>query len=67
MLEYLISSANILGLAGCFYAAYVMARARHAPKIRTTKARATTQITNYCFANRAPTTISDVTGLSLPA
>ena len=27
MLEYLISSANVLGLAGCFYAAYVIARA----------------------------------------
>ena len=27
MLEYLISSANVLGLAGCFYAVYVIARA----------------------------------------
>ncbi|MEO8441485.1 MAG: hypothetical protein ABI547_03300 [Betaproteobacteria bacterium] len=35
MLDYLISSANILGLVGCFYVAYVIAgsfslRARNA-------------------------------------
>jgi len=26
MLDYLISSVNILGLAGCFYVAYLIAR-----------------------------------------
>jgi len=30
MLEFLISSANILGLAGCFYAAYVITCAARA-------------------------------------
>jgi hypothetical protein len=30
MLEFLISSANVLGLAGCFYAAYMIACAARA-------------------------------------